>query len=91
MFFGAMRSRDPDAALSAQQSFLRRFISFAFDDECAAAYAEIRAALATMGKPIGPNDLLIASIAIANELALVTRNVEEFGRVPGLMIEDWEI
>lgn len=39
---------------------------------------------------IGANDLLIASITLANDLILVTHNVSEFSRVPGLKIEDWE-
>jgi tRNA(fMet)-specific endonuclease VapC len=46
--------------------------------------------LARAGKPIGDNDLLIASIALAKDLTLVTANVEEFGRVPGLRLENWE-
>ena len=40
--------------------------------------------------PIGPNDLLIASIARANDLIVVTHKTGEFSRVPGLKIEDWE-
>lgn len=39
---------------------------------------------------IGPNDLLIAAIAAANGLTLVTHNLSEFGRVEGLMLQDWE-
>jgi tRNA(fMet)-specific endonuclease VapC len=42
-----------------------------------------------MGTPIGPNDVLIASIALANDLTLVTNNRGEFSRVPGLKLEDW--
>ena len=41
------------------------------------------------GTPIGPNDLLIAAHALALDLTLVTANVEEFSRVPGLRIENW--
>jgi hypothetical protein len=41
--------------------------------------------------PIGPNDLQIAAIARANGLTLVTHNVAEFGRVPGLLVEDWQV
>jgi len=40
---------------------------------------------------IGPNDLMIAAIALANGLILVTHNTKEFGRVPGLKLEDWQI
>jgi tRNA(fMet)-specific endonuclease VapC len=39
---------------------------------------------------IGPNDLLIASIALANGLTVVTHNTSEFSRVPGLPLEDWQ-
>ena len=39
---------------------------------------------------IGPNDLLIASIAQTRNTTLVTHNVDEFGRVTGLKIEDWQ-
>jgi len=42
------------------------------------------------GTPIGPNDLLIAAIAIRNKLTLVTANTREFGRVAGLSLESWE-
>jgi tRNA(fMet)-specific endonuclease VapC len=40
--------------------------------------------------PIGPNDFMIVAIARANDLTLVTHNIAEFSRVPGLRIEDWE-
>jgi tRNA(fMet)-specific endonuclease VapC len=47
--------------------------------------------LARLGTPIGPNDLMIAAIALADSLILVTHNTTEFGRVPGLHLEDWQI
>jgi tRNA(fMet)-specific endonuclease VapC len=40
--------------------------------------------------PIGPNDLMIAAIALAHDLTLVTHNTAEFSRVPGLRLDDWE-
>ncbi|HEY8668930.1 MAG TPA: hypothetical protein VIL86_19940 [Tepidisphaeraceae bacterium] len=46
--------------------------------------------LESLGTPIGPNDLLIASIAVANGVALVTHNRSEFGRVTNLIVDDWE-
>jgi tRNA(fMet)-specific endonuclease VapC len=52
-------------------------------------YGEIRAALRAAGQPIGPNDLWIAAHARALKLTLVTHNVREFQRVPGLKVEDW--
>ena len=41
--------------------------------------------------PIGPYDLQVAAIALAQSCTLVTHNVKEFGRVPGLTVEDWEV
>ncbi|MBL8225078.1 MAG: type II toxin-antitoxin system VapC family toxin [Chromatiales bacterium] len=52
-------------------------------------YGEIRQHLARQGTPIGANDLLIAAHARSLDLALVTANVREFARVPGLRVEDW--
>jgi tRNA(fMet)-specific endonuclease VapC len=52
-------------------------------------YAGIRAELEAAGKPIGPNDLLIAAHAYAADVTLVTANVSEFGRVRGLRTENW--
>jgi tRNA(fMet)-specific endonuclease VapC len=68
----------------------RQFISLAFDDVAAEEYGRIRAYLAGLGAPIGPNDLMIASIALGNGLTLVTHNTGEFSRVPGLNLEDWQ-
>ena len=52
-------------------------------------YATIRHHLTRQGTPIGPNDLLIAAHAIASDLTVVTANVGEFSRVPGLKVENW--
>ena len=52
-------------------------------------YADIRAHLERLGKPIGANDLLIAAHALALEATLVTDNEDEFRRVPGLSVENW--
>ena len=52
-------------------------------------YGEIRWQLALQGKPIGPNDLLIAAHALALDLTVVTANAGEFSRVPGLKVENW--
>lgn len=52
-------------------------------------YANLRYHLARQGTPIGPNDLLIAAHALALDLAVVTANIREFVRVPGLKVENW--
>ena len=68
----------------------QQFLSMSFDDKSAEAYGQTRAFLAAAGNPIGPNDLIIASIALSNQLTLVTHNTSEFNRVPNLRIEDWQ-
>jgi tRNA(fMet)-specific endonuclease VapC len=68
----------------------QQFVSLPFDDRAAEVYGPVRGHLAALGTPIGPNDLLIASIALANQMTLVTHNTAEFSRVPGLPLEDWQ-
>jgi tRNA(fMet)-specific endonuclease VapC len=92
LYYGAERSgashQTANHALLAQ---LRQdFLSLPFDDPAAEVYGRIRAHLAGLGTMIGPNDLMIAAIALANGLILVTHNTAEFSRVPGLTIEDWQ-
>ena len=52
-------------------------------------YASVRHHLMRQGAPIGPNNLLIAAHALARDLTVVTANVREFSRVPGLKVENW--
>lgn len=52
-------------------------------------YASLRTHLERAGTPIGPNDMFIAAHALSLDLILVTANVEEFSRVPKLLVENW--
>ncbi|NWJ45502.1 MAG: type II toxin-antitoxin system VapC family toxin [Chloroflexi bacterium] len=90
LYYGAMKSQDPARSLAAQMLFLNQFVSLPFDDVAAEIYGQERARLTLLGTPIGANDLLIASIALANGLTLVTHNTREFSRINGLRLEDWE-
>jgi tRNA(fMet)-specific endonuclease VapC len=60
-----------------------------FDEAQAKCAATVRATLERQGKPIGPQDVLIAATALANQGVLVTHNTGEFSRVAGLDLEDW--
>ena len=87
LFYGAFKS-----VRSTQNVALIDALQFAvieFDREDARQAGEIRALLASAGKPIGPYDVLIAGQARARNLTLVTNNKDEFRRVPGLRIADW--
>lgn len=89
LYYGAQKSERAADNLRRLDGFFSRFRSLPFDEPAARSYGRIRAALDAAGTPIGPNDLLIAAIALAHELALVTSNVGEFSRVEGLSVEDW--
>lgn len=91
LIFGAVKSGSPDKTRMEQREFLEPLMSLPFDDDAAEQYGSIRAKLESKGTPIGPNDLLIASIALAHNLILVTHNIREFSRIDELKIEDWEI
>jgi len=91
LFYGAMKSANPARNLQKQKKFTDRFVSHPFDDEAAEIYGRIRSELEKSGKPIGPNDLMIASVAVRHDLVMVTHNTGEFGRVKDLKMTDWEL
>ena len=78
---------EPRQAALAQ--LLRPMPLLPFDRDCAAIAARLRAALESAGKPIGPHDTLIAATALRHQATLVTRNISEFSRVPGLQCLNW--
>jgi tRNA(fMet)-specific endonuclease VapC len=90
LLFGARRSQQVAATLAQVRFFCSPYVSLPFDDRAAEEYSVIRAHLAGLGQILGPNDLLIAAIALANGMTLVTHNTSEFSRVPGLQLEDWQ-
>jgi len=89
LYHGAYKS-GREKNLNLVRAFSTSFESLPFDDLSAETYGRLRTALEKQGKLIGPNDLLIASIALAHGVILVTHNTEEFKRVPDLTLEDWQ-
>ena len=90
IYYGAYRSARRESNLAVLARFFAQFDSTPFDGAAAEAYGRLRAELVTAGTTIGGNDLMIAAIAVANDVTLVTHNVSEFSRVSGLRWEDWE-
>ena len=88
--YGAQRSADTAREHSKLDVFLSPFASLPFDDECARRCAEVRAELERSGRVIGPHDLQIAAVALQHGLTLVTHNTQEFSRISGLKLDDWE-
>jgi tRNA(fMet)-specific endonuclease VapC len=74
---------------TVMRGFLSVITTLPFDEADAQAAAAIRAALKPKGQPIGAYDVLIAGTALARGLVVVTSNLGEFGRIGGLLVEDW--
>ncbi len=91
LLYGAMKSQNPKASLFKVENFFAHFQSLPFDDNAADFYGKIRSELSALGTPIGANDFMIAAIALANDVTLISHNTREFGRVRGLLLEDWEL
>ncbi len=89
LWHGAEKYENREARLAKLAEIFARYHSFPFNDAAARHYADIRHQLETRGQTIGPNDFQIAAICLANDLTLVSTNTSEFGRVPGLKVEDW--
>ncbi|GAB1385140.1 hypothetical protein MASR1M59_02880 [Melaminivora sp.] len=89
--YGLARLPPAQAAprMAALAQLLQPMQCLAFDADCARHAAQLRAALEELGTPIGPHDVLIAATALRYQATLVTRNVREFARVPGLQWVDW--
>jgi len=87
IWYGAAKSDDPPRKREAWTTFLEPYSVLPFDRAAAGEHARLRYLL--RHAPIGERDLLVAAIASANGLVVVTNNLAEFARVPGLMVEDW--
>ncbi|MBZ4211618.1 MAG: type II toxin-antitoxin system VapC family toxin [Rhodoferax sp.] len=80
---GSVRNR------TTLEKFLSPLAVLDYDLGAARKYGELRAYLEQQGTPIGPLDQQIAAHALALDVTLVTNNVREFERVPGLRLENW--
>jgi len=91
LFSGVEACRFPGRERARVELFLSPLILIPFDQEAARTAANVRQKLEKQGRRIGPYDLLIAGQAITLDVILVTHNLREFGRIPGLRCETWEI
>jgi tRNA(fMet)-specific endonuclease VapC len=88
---GLLKSTQQQQNRSNLEAFLRVLPSLPLDDACADKYAEVRAHLESNRISIDAHDLMIAAIAMAHNLTLVTHNRKHFENIPGLRIEDWQM
>jgi tRNA(fMet)-specific endonuclease VapC len=92
LWYGASKSeRQSHNKLRIESFFLAGVRTLPFDERDAQEAGALRNELRSIGKPIGPYDLLIAAQARARNLVLVSHNVKEFGRIASLTMCDWEI
>jgi len=89
LYYGAEKSKFKSRNREKAKRFVSTFEIVSFDEKACSAYAKIRYSLERSGIPVGPMDLLIASIGLAYNFTVVTNNVKEFQKVKGLKIENW--
>jgi tRNA(fMet)-specific endonuclease VapC len=89
LLVGAAKSAKPTANEAAVRAFVKPYMLLWPDDAVVAHYVSTRCALETVGQSIGEADLWIAATAQAHGDIVLTNNLHEFKRVPGLAVEDW--
>lgn len=90
LWYGVAKSSRQEANARRVETFFAGPVNLLpFEEEDARHAGEIRADLESSGKSIGAYDLLIAGQALRQKLTLITANVREFGRIKGLVWEDW--
>ena len=87
--FGAQKSTKPKESRRTLEQLIALIPALSLDETVSIQYGKIRPHLQSSGTPIGNNDLWIAAHALAKKLILVTNNLAEFKRVPGLRVENW--
>jgi tRNA(fMet)-specific endonuclease VapC len=88
--FGVANSSRSIEAQTALFEFILPFEILDFSYNAASFYGRIRKELKDKGQPISDMDMLIAAVAMANELIIVTNNEKEFRRISGLKVENWK-
>ena len=89
LYYGAEKSQQKTKTLDILTQLIELIPVLPLPINTAEHYGKVRAVLEKKGKIIGNNDLWIAAHALADKLTLVTNNVREFKRVPGLTVENW--
>ncbi len=89
LIYGAERSSQPERNLADIEGLIARLEVAPFEDHASEHFGQLRAELYRIGQPIDPYDMMIAGHARAMGLILVTNNMKEFERVPGLRVENW--
>jgi tRNA(fMet)-specific endonuclease VapC len=89
LIYGAEKSARAHENLTVVEQFRARLEVLPFSERAAGHYGQIWAELEQAGQPIGPHDMMIGSHARSEGLTVVTNNMREFQRLPGLRLENW--
>jgi tRNA(fMet)-specific endonuclease VapC len=89
LYAWAHRRPDPQPLLTLLEEFLSDIPLLAYDRQCAWEFGRIRGRLLREGVAVGTPDLMIAAVALAHDLTLVTHNTSHFRHIPGLQLTDW--
>jgi tRNA(fMet)-specific endonuclease VapC len=89
LYAGAYASQDPVKELRKVEELISRLEVLELTKEASQKYGELLNSSTIRAHPIGDFDLIIAAIALSTGDSLVSRNREHFGRVPGLVLEEW--
>lgn len=87
--YGAAKSRWGSRTRQIMYAFLANYTILPFTEKDAVLFGRLRAEMAAAGTPIGAYDLMIAAQGLSGNVTVVTHNVREFSRVPGIVLEDW--
>lgn len=91
LYTGIAKCASPEKEQTKVDLFLKTVIELSFDQAAAREAGRIRGLLESQGEMIGPYDILLAAQALTAKLTLVTANTNEFQRVPGLSVENWQV
>jgi tRNA(fMet)-specific endonuclease VapC len=86
---GASKSARAEENIARLDILLATLIILPFDEAAARRFGALKAVLEQAGNRLADFDLQIASIALANDLPLITHNTRHFTRIPGLQLDDW--
>lgn len=89
LYHGAEKSARRAENVTAIAHFVARLEVLPFGDKAAAHYGQLRAELERAGTPCGPHDMQIGAHARSEGFVVVTNNLREFVRMPGLRAENW--
>ena len=89
LFAGACASKKKDQEIKKVRALLSRMELLDFSIQACERFGRIREQLGAGGTPIGDLDVMIASVALAHSQPLLTRDIQHFSKIPGLLVETW--